>query len=151
VVSAFQQFQRQHSALAIVLDEYDQVSGLITLEDLIEELVGDFADEDDEDKEAIVRCEDGSHLVDGLLPAADLQGRLRIPGVEDLARERSFETAAGLLLVLLGRIPAVGDTVEWQGYRFEVIDMDGQRINKILIRPLRSSAQDQTRGSWQVR
>ena len=88
--------------------------------------------------------EDGSYLIDGLLPVADLQERLHIADVGELARERSFETAAGLLLVLLGRIPTVGDTVDWQGYRFEVVDMDGQRIDKILVVPPRTPAQEQT-------
>jgi putative hemolysin len=95
-------------------------------------------------KEEIVQREDGSYLVDGLLPVVDFQERLPITGVEELARERGFETAAGLLLVLLGRIPTVGDSVEWQGYRFEVVDMDGQRIDKILVVPPRSPLQEQT-------
>jgi putative hemolysin len=94
-------------------------------------------------KEEIVQREDRSYLIDGLLPVVDFQERLPIPGVEELARERGFETAAGLLLVLLGRIPTAGDTVEWQGYRFEVVDMDGQRIDKILVVPPRSPPQEQ--------
>lgn len=134
-VVAFQQLKQQRSALAIVLDEYGQVSGLISIEDMLEELVGDIHDEYDEaGSETIVQREDGSYLIDGLLPFSDLHARLRLPDAEALAREHGFETTAGFVLALLGRIPAVGDTVEWEGYRLEVVDMDGRRIDKILLK-----------------
>src|SRR6266545_6523426 len=143
-LDAFQQLQQHHSALAIVLDEYGQVAGLVTLEDMLEELVGDLADEYDEAAEAIARRDDGSYLVDGLLPIADFQKRLRIPGVDELARARGFETVAGLLLALLGRIPIAGETASWPGYRFEVVDMDGMRVDKVLITQLHLDNDQQT-------
>lgn len=136
-VIAFQQIKQSNNALALVLDEYGQVAGLITLEDMLEELVGEIADEYDEAEVSIVRREDGSYLVDGLLPLSDLEEQLNIPEVEKLGREYSFETTAGLLLILLGHIPTPGESARWQGYTFEVVDMDEHRIDKILILPPR--------------
>lgn len=139
-VVVFQQLKQHRSALAIVLDEYGQVAGLISMEDLLEEIVGDIADEYDEVRESIVRREDGSYLVDGLLAFDDLRGYVALPLDDVVVRTRSFETVAGLVLVLLGRIPRVGDRVVWGGYRFEVVDMDGRRIDKILIELLPGGA-----------
>ena len=84
---------------------------------------------------AIVRRDDGSYLVDGLLPIADL---LQQPDLAALAvdpRQRDFETVAGFALALFGRIPSAGDSVEWLGYWLEIVDMDGRRIDKLLIQP----------------
>lgn len=140
---AFQQLKQNRNALAIVLDEYGQVAGVITIEDMLEELVGDISDEYDEISEAIVRRDDGSYLVDGLTPFTDLHERLKLPPADALVREHDFETLAGFVLALLGRIPNVGDSVKWEGYSFEVVDMDGRRIDKVLIVPPRPSV-DQT-------
>ncbi|GIK40836.1 MAG: hypothetical protein BroJett011_46690 [Chloroflexota bacterium] len=146
-VVAFQQLQRSHNTMAIVLDEYGQVAGLITLEDMLEELVGDITDVQDETEPAIVRREDGSYLVDGLLPLTDLQEQLNLPDLMELTNNFGFETTAGLMLILLGHIPSSGETVKWYGYTFEVVDMDEQRIDKILIIPPQPlEADDQTRG-----
>ncbi len=142
---AFQQLKQSPMAMAMVLDEYGQVAGLITLEDMLEELVGDIAGESDM-VEAIRRREDGSYLVDGVLSHGELQERLPLSGVDALARRYGFETVAGLLLALLGHIPQAGETVQWQGYTFEVVDMDGQRIDKVLITPPRLRQKEQTEG-----
>lgn len=134
-VVAFQHLKQQRAGMGIVVDEYGQVAGLVTLEDILEQVVGDIADEYDEDGESIVRREDGSYLVDGLLSFADLQARLRLPSVTELEQGQDFETVAGFVLALLGHIPRAGDKIAWQGYLFEVVDMDGRRIDKILLRP----------------
>jgi putative hemolysin len=143
-VVAFQQLKQQRSALAIVLDEYGQMAGVISMEDMLEELVGDIGDEYDDAQESIVRRDDGSYLVDGLMSFVDFQHQLRLPSAEGVGREGDFETVAGCLLSLLGRIPGTGDSIVWQGYTFEVVDMDGRRIDKILVRVPQSAA-EQTR------
>lgn len=140
---AFQHLKQSRNALAIVLDEYGQVAGVVSMEDMLEELVGDISDEYDEVSESIVRRDDGSYLVDGLTPFSDFRERLHLPPADDLVREHGFETLAGFLLALLGRIPAAGDSVRWEGYTFEVVDMDGRRIDKVLAIPPRPAA-DQT-------
>jgi putative hemolysin len=130
---AFQQLKQQRSMLGIVLDEYGQVAGLISIEDMLEALVGAIDDEYDDASESVVRREDGSYLVDGLLPFADLQTRLDLPPLDQEQRAYDFETIAGFLLASMGRIPSAGDTLRWHDYTFEIMDMDGQRIDKILI------------------
>jgi putative hemolysin len=145
-IIAFQRLQEQRSGMAIVVDEYGQVDGLITLEDLLEEVFGDIADEYDQTSESIVRRDDGSYLVDGLLSFADLRARLSIPAA-DLPEEQEFETVAGFLLALLGHIPTPGEQARWQGYRFEVIDMDGHRIDKVLLQPPPPTASQQTQAA----
>ena len=110
---------------------------MITTTDLLEGLVGDLGDAGQAAEQPIVQREDGSYLVDGLLPVVDLQELLHLPHIDELARTHSFETTAGLLLTLLGRIPGTGDAARWQGYSFEVVDMDQLRIDKILISPPR--------------
>jgi putative hemolysin len=133
--AAFQQLKQRRSALAVVLDEYGQVAGVISMEDMIEELVGDIADETDEVDEAFVRRDDGTFLVSGLMPFAAFLERMPVPGVDALVREHGFETFAGFILALLGHIPTVGEVVRWHGFVFEVVDMDGRRIDRVLITP----------------
>jgi magnesium and cobalt exporter, CNNM family len=142
---AFEQIKQQQGELAIVLDEYGQVAGLITLADLIEEVVGDIDAESGQPDQAIVRREDGSYLVDGLLPFVEVQEQLDLPPLAEEARPRDFETLAGFVLALLGRIPSVGDRAQWQGYTFEIVDMDERRIDKVLIIPPAADAHTQTK------
>jgi putative hemolysin len=145
-VAAFQQLRYQRSVLAIVLDEYGQTAGIISMEDLLEELVGEMTDADQAAEAAIVQREDGTYLVDGLLPFIDLAQQLRFPSTEAIMEEHDFETVAGFVIALLGRIPSVGNHVEWEHYRFEVVDMDGKRIDKLLVRPPTVEAGAQTEG-----
>src|SRR4029078_6916503 len=134
-VAAFQQLKHQRSVLAIVLDEYGQTAGIISMEDLLEELVGEMSDADQAPEEPIVRREDGTYLVDGLLPFVDLAQQLHLPSPEAVMNEHDFEPVAGFVIALLGRVPSLGNSVEWEHYRFEVVDMDGKRIDKLLVRP----------------
>ncbi len=133
--AAFQVLKQRRSALAIVLDEYGQVAGVISVEDILEELVGDIADEYDDVDESFIRREDGSYLIDGLLPFAATHERLHLPSADELTRTHGFETMAGFILALLGRIPSAGDKIVWHSFSFEVVDMDGRRIDKILVTP----------------
>lgn len=134
-VLSFQQLKQQQAHLALVLDEYGQISGLVTLEDFLEELVGEIDDEHDEVSRPIIRRDDGSYLVDGLLPFDEARRLLELPPLNDALREVSFNTVAGFVLALLGRVPEAGDKVDWEGYTIEVIDMDGRRVDKVLIVP----------------
>ena len=145
-VAVFQQLKHQRSGLAVVLDEYGQTAGIISMEDLLEELVGEMSDPGQAPEEAIVRREDGTYLVDGLLPFVDLAQQLNLPSPEAILDERDFETVAGFVIALLGRIPSVGNTVGWENYRFEVVDMDGKRIDKLLVRPPTVNTGAQTEG-----
>jgi putative hemolysin len=106
---------------------------MVTLEDVVEEIVGEMRDEHRRhDEQKIVQREDGSWLLDGTVSVADMIDRLAIS--PDVAWEgRGFSTVAGLILDCLGHIPATGDTAEWDGLHLEVVDMDGQRIDRVLV------------------
>ncbi len=125
-------FQKEKNQMAIVLDEYGGTEGLVTLEDILEELVGEIHDEHRAARHtAFVRRDDGSWLVDGSASIEDMAETVdvRLDGVP-----RDYSTVSGLVLARLERIPATGDVTQWQGLTIEVVDMDGRRIDKVLIR-----------------
>ncbi len=124
-------FQKEKNQLAIVLDEYGGTEGLVTLEDVLEELVGEIHDEHRRETAEFVQREDGSWLVDGGASVEDLADRL---GIKLDAVPRDYSTVSGIVLTELERIPATGDTLRWHGLAIEVVDMDGRRIDKLLIR-----------------
>jgi putative hemolysin len=126
-------FQEQNNQLAIVLDEYGGTEGMVTLEDVIEELVGDIREGHQHDHEHMFVERDGhSWLVDGGFTVADLIRRLDLRQVNG-EEPRAYSTVSGLILHELGRIPKIGDATDWSGLRLEVVDMDGQRIDRVLV------------------
>lgn len=134
-VEVFQQLKQERGGIAMVLDEYGQVAGLITMEDILETVMGEIDDEYDETTQMVTRRDDNSYLVDGLMSFVALRQQLDLPEPTELGSSQSFETVAGFVLALLGRMPVTGDRVTWQGYQFEVVDMDGRRIDKLLLVP----------------
>ena len=127
-------FRGSDTQMVFVVDEYGEVQGVITLRDVLEAITGEFTPPQAEDAWAIQR-EDGSWLVDGLIPATELKDRLDIRNLPDEDRGR-YNTLAGMMMLLLGRLPKTTDTVEWDGWRFEVVDMDGKRVDKVLASQL---------------
>src|SRR3990167_2089328 len=123
-------FRGSDTQMVFVVDEYGEVQGVITLRDVLEAITGEFTPSEAGDAWAIQR-EDGSWLVDGLIPIPELKDRLEIKSLPDEDRGR-YNTLAGMVMLLRGRLPQTTDTVEWDGWRFEVVDMDGKRIDKIL-------------------
>jgi len=127
-------FRGSDTQMVFVVDEYGEIQGVITLRDVLEAITGEFKPPEPEDAWAIQR-DDGSWLIDGLIPVPELKDRLNIKSLPDEDRGR-YNTLAGLVMLLLGRLPRTTDSVEWEGWRFEVVDMDGKRIDKILATPL---------------
>jgi putative hemolysin len=126
-------FQEQRTQLAIVLDEYGGTQGMVTLEDVLEMLVGNIHDEHRQDHEQlVVTREDGSLLVDGLTPLHVMQAALEIVRWSE-PPPRGVGTVSGLMLGLLKRPPKVGDTFEWSQLKLEIVDMDGPRIDRVLV------------------
>jgi putative hemolysin len=125
-------FQKSGMHVAIVLDEFGSVRGLLTLTDILEAIVGDLPVGEEPEEPRAVRREDGSWLLDGTIPVDEFKELL---GIGKLPRG-DFQTLAGLVITLLGRIPKTGDRLEWEGYRCEVVDMDGLRVDKVLVGPL---------------
>ncbi|GIL05606.1 MAG: hypothetical protein AMXMBFR72_24820 [Betaproteobacteria bacterium] len=123
-------FRSSTAHMALVVDEYGEIQGMVTLQDLFEAIAGEFKTPRVEDAWAIQR-QDGSWLLDGLIPIPELKDRLGFTLVpeEELGR---YNTLSGMVMLLLGRVPHTGDAVEWAGWRFEIVDMDGRRIDKVL-------------------
>lgn len=147
IASVLKQFKQTRTHLALVLDEYGQVDGVITLEDVLEELTGDIADEYDETDTVVVRRPDGSFLVDGVLSYADAERRLGLPTRTEADDLPDFDTLAGLLLAVAGHMPTTGERLMWRGWSFEIMDMDGMRIDKVLIQPPPINEQSQDEGA----
>jgi len=132
LLSMLQAFQATRSHIAIVINEFGGTEGLVTLEDVLEEIVGEIRDEYDQEEPAILQREDGSLLIDGSLSVTDLKQVLKVEQLEG-EETHEFHTLGGFLMARLRRVPREGDIVEWSDYRFEVVDMDGLRIDKVLI------------------
>lgn len=116
--------------MAFVIDEYGEVQGIVTLQDLIEAITGEFSPRDPETSWAVQR-EDGSWLLDGHIPVPELKDRLGLDAVPDEERGR-YHTLSGMMMLLTGRLPKVTDVVSWEGWRLEIVDMDGRTIDKVL-------------------
>ncbi len=123
-------FRKSGSMLAFVVDEYGEVLGMVTLRDLMEVITGEFTPRNIEDAWA-VRRDDGSWLLDGLIPIPELKDRLELRGVPDEDKGR-YHTLSGMVMFLLGSLPQTGDSVPWADWKLEVVDMDGKRIDKVL-------------------
>lgn len=125
------------SPVALVVDEYGTIDGMFTLTDVLEAIVGDIPGIDDEGRPDATKREDGSWLIDGIMPVEELQILLDLDELPE--NEGNYDTVGGMLMAQVGRIPAVGDKFEWHDLRFEVMDMDGHRVDKVLIMPLKPS------------
>jgi putative hemolysin len=127
-------FRGSSAQIVFVVDEYGEVQGMITVRDLFEAIAGEFGAPTDEDAWAVQR-EDGSWLFDGLIPIPELKDRLDLKELPEEDRGR-YNTLAGMIMLLLGRLPETSDSVEWEGWRFEVVDLDGKRVDKVLATAL---------------
>jgi putative hemolysin len=127
-------FKASATQLVFVVDEYGEVQGMITVLDVLEAITGEFTTPTSEDSWA-VRRDDGSWLFDGLIPVPELKDRLELKELPEEDRGR-YNTLAGMIMLLLGRLPATADSVEWEGWRFEVVDLDGKRVDKVLVSAL---------------
>jgi putative hemolysin len=116
--------------MAFVIDEYGEVQGIVTLQDLIEAITGEFRPRDPATSWAVQR-EDGSWLLDGHIPVPELKDRLQLATVPEEDRGR-YHTLSGMLMLLTGRLPREGEVAQWEGWRLEILDMDGKTIDKVL-------------------
>jgi CBS domain containing-hemolysin-like protein len=122
------QFRQAHEDFAVIVNEYSLVVGVITLNDVMSTVMGSMVSSHDE--EQIVRRDDGSFLADGITPVPDLQRAL---GLDSLPHAGQYDTLAGFLMVMLRRIPKRTDQVVWEGWRFEVVDVDSHRVDQVMI------------------
>lgn len=128
---ALERFRQSGDQMAIVIDEYGGTAGIVTLQDMLTAIVGDLPGPGDIPNPGAVRRDDGSWLLDGRLPiddAAELLDLRARPGEDD----GIYETLAGFVISLIGNLPIAGDKTSWDGWTFEVVDMDGRRVDKII-------------------
>lgn len=127
-------FKKSGRPIALVVDEYGDIEGLVTLNDVMEAIVGEIPSAEVPGELLAVRREDGSWLIDGLLPIERFREIFQLSELPDEEAGR-YHTIAGFAMMQLGRIPSIADHFEWQGMRFEVVDMDGNRVDKLLVVP----------------
>jgi putative hemolysin len=133
-------FREEQQSLALVVDEYGDVTGMVTVNDLMGAVVGRIQSGENQDNDPlVVERDDGSLLVDGSLPAEELRELLGAGALPD-EDEHDFHTAAGMLIAHFGRIPHVGEHFDWNGWRIEVVDLDGPRIDKLLLQRIAQDA-----------
>ena len=128
LASLLQEFRRTKNHFAVVVDEYGATAGICTLEDLIEEIVGEIEDEFDVAEEPIVQVDDDTWRLDGRFPIDEFNGRFDT----DLPEE-DFHTVAGFVFGQLGRAPERGDDVAYDGLRFDVLEVEGNRIEQLAV------------------
>ncbi len=128
-LDALERLRGDPVGLAFVMDEYGSFEGVVTDSDLLEAIVGELGPAPEAPEEGTVTRHDGSLLLDGMMPSDELRARLDLP---QLPAAGTYHTVAGLMLALLKRIPREGDRIVWSGWRFEIVDMDGRRVDKVL-------------------
>ena len=132
VVQLLETFKKSGKHIALITDEYGSIQGIVSLIDVMEAIVGDLPEPGDRREPDAVQREDGSWLIDGGMDIAELKKRFHfgsLPGEED----SDFETLGGFILDRFGHIPVIGESFTWNGWRFEVLDMDGHRVDKVLL------------------
>ena len=133
-------FRAASTSIVFVVDEYGAVQGVVTERDLLEAITGEFGAPTDEDAWA-VRRPDGGWLMDGLIPVPEFKDRLEIKELPEEERGR-YNTLAGMIMLLLGRLPRTADRVDWEGWRFEVVDLDGKRVDKVLVERIQTPGEE---------
>ncbi|WP_313243813.1 hemolysin family protein [Stenotrophomonas rhizophila] len=139
-------FREEQQSMALVVDEYGEIQGLVTISDLMGAVVGRLQSVENVDEDAlVVTREDGSYLVDGSLSIEDLRelmGNAELPDAED----GDYYTLAGMCIHFFGRIPHAGEYFDWAGWRIEIVDLDGARVDKLLLRTLSEEEADELTG-----
>ena len=134
LLKSLESFKESGIHIALVIDEYGSLQGLVTLNDILESIVGDIASHDQkEEKPGAVRREDGSWLVDGMQPVEDFKDLMEIDYLPEEGTD-TYQTLGGFVMMQLGRIPKAGDHFKTDDVRYEVMDMDGNRVDKVLVK-----------------
>lgn len=139
VLTLIDLFRREGVRIAVVVDEYGATGGIVTATDVLEGIAGALPDRDEDEGPGYARRPDGSWLVDGLLPIDEFED---VCGISGLRQEGDFATVAGFIIKQLGHLPRAGDRVERGGMILEVVDMDGRRIDKVLVTAKKTPDED---------
>ncbi|NBX74900.1 MAG: HlyC/CorC family transporter [Alphaproteobacteria bacterium] len=131
VLKLMEQMRTKGQHMAVVIDEYGTVEGVVTPTDILTAITGELPDQDEDEPPQAVQRSDGSWLLDGTMSLEDVELSLQKNGLKDDAE--NYHTLAGFITAQLGRLPTVTDSVTWENLRFEVVDMDGHRVDKVLV------------------
>ena len=134
VLEVLESFKKSGQHIALVVDEYGGIEGLLTHHDILEAIAGDIPFDGKPTDPKAVQRHDGSWLLDGMLSVDEFKEILQLEGLPGEKRD-AYQTIGGFVYTRMGRIPSVSDAFEWNGWRIEVVDMDGKRIDKVLVRP----------------
>jgi putative hemolysin len=143
-----EQFRATSSQMVFVIDEYGEIQGLVTLQDVLEAVTGEFKPRNAEDAWAVQR-EDGSWLLDGLIPVLELKDRLGLKTAPEEGKGR-YHTLSGMMMWLLGHLPRTGENAVWEKWQFEVVDLDGKRVDKVLATRLLEPVPPEHNGTSQM-
>jgi len=133
-INVLELFRKTKNHFGIVINEYGSMEGIVTLHDITENIMGDLPESTDEEQPGAFRREDGSYLIDGSMMIEDVQDLLELRSLFDEDEVRpNINTLGGLTMYKLNRIPGIGDTFVVQGYKFEIVDMDGNRVDKLMV------------------
>ncbi len=146
VFRVLEMFKTSHSHIALVINEHGSLEGLVTINDVLQAIVGDIPLAGEKAETLAVQREDGSWLLDGVLPVEDFKEIFPVGELPGEGRG-NYQTLAGFVMSCLGRIPSTADHFEWGGLRFEVVDMDGKRVDKVLVMHARLDASSSARNS----
>lgn len=140
-LTMLEQFKQKAADFAVVIDEYGGVLGVVTMHDVLTDIIGEISDQGGPAEPEVLEREDGSWLLDGMLPVEELKELIAIKELPDEDRA-GYQTAGGFVMSTLGGVPSSGEHFELLGYRFEVVDMDNRRVDKILVSKLPPSLED---------
>ena len=132
VLKMVELFRASRVHMALLVDEYGSFEGIVTPTDILVAIAGEFPEDEAEAEPSAVRREDGSWLIDG---RTDINHVERIIERRGLQADGDYHTLAGFVLWELGHVPRIGEHLDWRGLRFEVVDMDGRRIDRVLVSP----------------
>ncbi len=132
-LEVLERFKEARSQSALVIDEYGGLQGLVTTNDFLDAIVGDIPERGEPDEPEAFQRPDGSWLLDGTFAVDEFQDLFGLKNLPQEGEEGYYQTLGGFVMVSLGRIPSTGDSFDWGGLSFEVVDMDGLRVDKVLI------------------
>jgi len=148
-IRALEQIKSAGVTVAVVMDEFGGLLGMVTLMDILETIVGEIQLTDEEDEISIFHRPDGSLLLDGLLHIDELKSILDLKELPEEQRV-GYQTLGGFIINSLGHIPATGDSFEWEDFRFEIVDMDAHRIDKVLVTALSHDDNQPGETAWDI-
>jgi magnesium and cobalt exporter, CNNM family len=135
VIGVLEEFKKTGAHMAIVIDEYGGLNGLFTTNNILSAIVGDMPPADQPGEPMAVQRENGSWLVDGMLSVVAFKDLFKLAAMPE-EESGTYQTLAGFVMMTLGKVPTAADHFEWNGLRFEVVDMDGNKVDKVLVAPL---------------